>query len=124
MVADKSAPITIGSRSRPRPPASTSSILRRTRSPPLTLLLIAKLNIARSRLRHSQLKPDANGPDILRPQRTLLDDQAPLVPRSRCRQEVGFGDVSEPAPFHLSGDRPGGLLQKALFAPKQPPRTW
>jgi hypothetical protein len=88
----------IVARSRTRPPASTSSILRRTRSPPLTLLLMAKLNIARSRLRHSQLKPDANGPDILRPQRTLLDDQAALVPRSRCREEVGVS-VASPSPL-------------------------
>jgi hypothetical protein len=50
----------------------------RTRSQPLSLLSMARLNKARSRPLF-KLEPDPNCPDLLRSQRTFLTNEATLV---------------------------------------------
>ena len=52
--------------------------------------VMARLNIARSRLRFSNLKSDANGPDLFWPEGTLLADETALVPRRARTTALGL----------------------------------
>jgi hypothetical protein len=90
-------------RSRTLPPAHTSSILTQMRSQSRNLLSMARLNIARSRMR-PKLQANTNCPDVLRLQRTLLADQATLFQGSSGSEGVGFSAAmvisGEADPFH------------------------
>jgi hypothetical protein len=91
-------PWMIVARSRNLPPTHKSSIFKRTRSHSRNLLSIARLNIARSRLRASNLKADPDIPHFLGHEWALLAYEASLVPGacpwSRCWLSVLDMDVT------------------------------
>jgi hypothetical protein len=71
-------------------PWHTSRTRSFTKSQDLSLLSIARLNKASSRVRFAILEADANRPDILHLQRRLLPYRLPFVPGDmlRCRRGV------------------------------------
>jgi hypothetical protein len=86
---------------RPVSPEAMSSTRILTKSQPRILLSMARLNIARSRLRRLHLKSDTNGPDLFRPKGTLLANGTAFVPSDARRSAVGldFGGMVDLHPL-------------------------
>src|SRR5215469_8853058 len=92
-------------RSRTPPPANTSSILSRTRSQPLSLLSIARLNIARSRRRPSICSRTRIVQTSFGFSGRFWPIRRPLFQGARWRVGIEFSVVivvSDADPFHLS----------------------
>jgi len=95
----------LGDLERALPPASTSSILSRTRSQPLSLLSMARLNIARSRRRPSSWRRTRMVQTSFGFSGRFWPISRPLFQGARWREGVGVSVVmvvSEADPFHLS----------------------
>jgi hypothetical protein len=115
-------------RSRTLPPANTSSILSRTRSQPLSLLSIARLNIARSRRRPSICSRTRIVQTSFGFSGRFWPIRRPLFQGTRWRVGAQFSVanvVSDADPFHLSARSAstgcGRLTPKRRDAPTTDP---